>query len=113
MTNSSINRLTTLSSVVFLLVLALAGSVLAQADASRNPKITSRSVHIMATGAVVPSAGSTLFRTKAGVYFDFHTSSLTPGDAVTAYEKSSNASPVRATLSRMIFALYTSKRKLP
>lgn len=85
MTNSSINRLTTLSSVVFLLVLALAGSVLAQADASRNPKITSRSVHVMATGAVVPSAGSTLFRTKAGVYFDFHTSSLTPGDAVTAW----------------------------
>ncbi|MEO8042085.1 MAG: hypothetical protein ABI646_05710 [Acidobacteriota bacterium] len=57
----------------------------AQADKSGNPKISSRSVVFIAGGAVVPSAGSTLFRSQGGVYFDFHTSSLTPGDAVSLW----------------------------
>jgi hypothetical protein len=54
-------------------------------DESGNPKISSRSVVNMATGAVVPSAGSTLFRHRDGVFFSFYTSGLTPGHAVTLW----------------------------
>ncbi len=50
-----------------------------------KPKISSRSVVVMATGSVVPSAGSTLFRNRDGVFFSFYTSGLTPGDAVTLW----------------------------
>lgn len=50
-----------------------------------NAKMTTRSVIEMATGAVVPAAGSALFRNNDGVFFTLSTSGLTPGDAVTAW----------------------------
>ncbi len=54
-------------------------------DEFSNPKISSRSVVVMLTGAVVPSAGSALFRHRDGVFFSFSTSGLPPGDAVTLW----------------------------
>src|SRR5206468_5752395 len=78
-------RLTIIGFSIVLAMFFIVANVAAQADKSGNPKISSRSVHTMATGAIVPSAGSTLFRNQDGVYFDFHTSSLTPGLAVSAW----------------------------
>jgi hypothetical protein len=52
---------------------------------SPHPRITSRSVVVMATGAVVPASGSTLFRNQDGVFFSFYTGELTNGDAVTLW----------------------------
>ncbi len=76
-------------SIVILNLLLVTGimatNATAQSKESGNPKVSSQSVIWLANGAVVPSAGSTLFRTKDGVYFDFHTSSLTPGLAVSAW----------------------------
>lgn len=56
-----------------------------QTGQSDHPRISSRSVVFMATGAVTPSAGSTLFRNQDGVFFSFYTSGLTNGDAVTIW----------------------------
>ena len=56
-----------------------------QSGESGNPKITTRPVVDMASGSVLPSAGSSLFRHSEGVFFTFSTSGLTPGDAVTAW----------------------------
>ena len=78
-------RLTVISFCLVLTTLYVVTNTAAQSDKSGNPKMSSRSVHNMATGAVVPNAGSTLFRNQDGVYFDFHTSSLTPGLAVSAW----------------------------
>jgi hypothetical protein len=78
-------RIAIVSFCVVLTTLFIITNATGQASESGNPKISSRSVVVMATGAVVPSAGSTLFRNQDGVYFDFHTSSLTPGYAVTLW----------------------------
>lgn len=57
-----------------------------QSGQSGNPRISNRSVVVvMATGSVVPSAGSTLFRNQDGVFFSFYTSGLTNGHAVTIW----------------------------
>jgi len=56
-----------------------------QSGQSDHPRISSRSVVLMATGSVTPSAGSILFRNQDGVFFSFYTSGLTNGDAVTLW----------------------------
>lgn len=56
-----------------------------QSGQSPHPRITSRPVVVMATGAVQPTAGSTLFRNQDGVFFSFSTSGLTNGHAVTLW----------------------------
>ena len=56
-----------------------------QSGQSDRPRISSRPVVFMATGAARPSAGSTLFRNQDGVFFSFYTSGLTNGDAVTIW----------------------------
>jgi hypothetical protein len=75
-------------------LIGFAGSALILAASASNspgqsengqPKITSQPVVDMASGSVLPSAGSILFRNSEGVFFTFSTSGLTPGDAVTAW----------------------------
>ena len=56
-----------------------------QSGESAHPRITTRSVVSMATGSVVPTSGSILFRHRDGVAFTFSTAGLTPGDAVTLW----------------------------
>ncbi|HLA10831.1 MAG TPA: hypothetical protein VJ023_09580 [Pyrinomonadaceae bacterium] len=56
-----------------------------QSGQSDHSRISSRSVVLMATGSVTPSAGSILFRNQDGVFFSFYTSGLTNGDAVTLW----------------------------
>jgi hypothetical protein len=56
-----------------------------QSGQSGNPRISSRSVVVMADGSVVPSAGSILFRNRDGVFFSFYTSGLTSGHVVTLW----------------------------
>ena len=63
----------------------LAMNVLGQSGESGNPKVSSRSVIIMATGVKVPSAGSSLSRNSEGVYFTFNTTGLTPGNVYTIW----------------------------
>jgi hypothetical protein len=58
---------------------------LGQSGESANPKISTKSVVNMASGSVVPAAGSILFRHSEGVAFTFSTSGLPPGDAVTLW----------------------------
>lgn len=68
--------------------LVLAASALnspGQSGESGNPKISTQPVNELATGALVPSAGSVLFRNNEGVFFTFSTSGLTPGEAVSAW----------------------------
>ena len=70
---------------VAVIVMALNGFASAQDDKSGNPKINSRSLIWMSTGLNVPASGSSLFRSKGGVFFTLTTSGLTPGDAVTLW----------------------------
>jgi hypothetical protein len=74
--------------IIFCIALAMPFYVInahAQSAESGNPKISSRPVILLLNGATIPSAGSTLFRTKDGVYFDFHSSSIGAGTAVSAW----------------------------
>jgi hypothetical protein len=82
---STFGRGVFLGSLIAFLTLALATQAMAQSGDSGHPRITSRPVVFMATGAVTPSAGSTLFRNQDGVFFSFYTSGLTNGDAVTVW----------------------------
>jgi hypothetical protein len=81
----ALKRITAIGGCLLLVALLAAVNVTAQSGPSGNPKISSNSVHLMSNGSVVPSAGSTLFRTKDGVYFDYHAASLPPGYAVSAW----------------------------
>lgn len=56
-----------------------------QSGDSDHPRISTRSVVNLASGSVVPAAGSILFRHREGVAFTFSTSGLIPGDVVTAW----------------------------
>jgi hypothetical protein len=68
-----------------LTTLSMVGNTHGQSGESPHPRISSRSVVDMATGSVVPSAGSTLFRNQDGVFFSFYTSGLTDGHVVTLW----------------------------
>jgi hypothetical protein len=81
----ALKRMTAVSACLLLIAMLAVVNVTAQSGASGNPKISSNSVHLMSNGTLVPSAGSTLFRSKDGVYFDYHASSLPPGNAVSAW----------------------------
>jgi len=85
MKNHSTKRSLIIGFCVAVIVIALNGFATAQDDKSGNPKIFSRSVVWIATGANVPTSGSSLFRSKGGVFFTLTTSGLTPGDAVTLW----------------------------
>lgn len=66
-------------------MLSIVTNALGQSGQSPHPRITSRSVVVMETGSVQPTAGSTLFRNQDGVFFSFYTSGLTNGHAVTLW----------------------------
>ena len=68
-----------------LTTLSIVTNALGQSGESDHSRISSRPVVFMATGAVTPSAGSTLFRNQDGVFFSFYASGLTNGDAVTIW----------------------------
>ena len=70
---------------IAVIVMAFNGFASAQDDRSGNPKINSRNLIWMSNGLNVPASGSSLFRSKGGVFFTLTTSGLTPGDAVTLW----------------------------
>lgn len=78
-------RLAVLSICTLCIALFITSNTIAQSDESGNPKISSRSVFFFGTTDIVPNAGSTLFRSKDGVFFTFHTQGLPSGDAVTLW----------------------------
>lgn len=81
----TLKNLLALSLCILVVTLLAVGTASAQSSSSGNPKTSLRPVQLIATGAIVPSAGSTLLRNKDGVYFDLHTSSLMPGVAASAW----------------------------
>jgi hypothetical protein len=85
MKHSLLRRSAIVSLCIVSTMLVIAANAAAQGERNNNPKISSHQVLALSNGAVVPAAGSTVFRTATGVYFDFHTSSLTPGHAVTEW----------------------------
>ena len=85
MKKSIFGRLTTIVFCAAFLTMAFTIQIMAQSGESGNPKVSSRSVVIMATGVKVPSAGSSLSRNSNGVYFTFDTTGLTNGNVYTLW----------------------------
>ncbi len=85
MKNSVLKCLAIFGFCTALTTLSIVTNAHGQSGQSGHPRINSRSVVVMATGSVVPSAGSTLFRNQDGVFFSFSTSGLPAGHAVTIW----------------------------
>ena len=85
MRKTILSRLTTIGCCAALVVITLAATVSGQSDESGNLKVSILPVMNMATGAKIPSAGSSMSRKTKAVFFTLHTQGLTPGHAVTAW----------------------------
>jgi hypothetical protein len=85
MKNIITKRLLIIGCCAAMTLMTLTGLATAQDDKSGNPKVNSRSVVWMSTGMAVPTSGSSLSRSRGGIFFTLTTSGLTPGDAVTLW----------------------------